>query len=212
MFIDSKWKIISEIANSPCSPTDLALKTGTTVANISSQLKLLEALDFISQEKLSNIGKGEPRKLYSIKKEFAYLIISTRSAVGKKMIRLDEKTIPFFSVWLLPDQSVQQILIKFYLEYEGLLSDAVSLGYLGIKDNELELLLIHETPQNAYFLNERNITRLEKTYKLKVHINTKEEFNRGLKNNEPYFTSSLKKVFLLLDKEDYQTKLKKGGA
>src|SRR3990172_2029627 len=96
IFFDSKWSILTELSHAPMSPSELAQKTGTSLANISTQLRLLEALDFIEKERLTNTAKGKPRKLYSLKKEFAYLVLGTRSAIGKKMIKLDSETMPFF--------------------------------------------------------------------------------------------------------------------
>ena len=71
LFVDSKWSIITELAKKPLSPSELAKKTNTTLSNISAQIRLLEALDIVKEEKLGNVAKGEARKLYSLKKEIS---------------------------------------------------------------------------------------------------------------------------------------------
>ena len=85
IFSESKWKILTELSQGSLSPSELAKKTGTSLANISTQVRLLEALGFIDKKKLINRAKGEPRKIYSLKKEFAYMILGTKTVMGKKM-------------------------------------------------------------------------------------------------------------------------------
>ncbi len=210
IFLDSKWQILTELSHTSLSPTELAKKTGTSVANISVQLRLLEALDFIEKEKLSNVARGEPRKLFSLKKEFAYLILGTKSVSGKKMFRLDSENMPFFTLWLINETNIPYVLMKLFLDNEYLLKDCLSIGYLGTKAEEIELLIIHQNPQQLYHLNEKRITRNDKAYKIKAHLHTKEAFQQGVNNKEEYFLSVLKKVFILFDKENIVSKPKKG--
>lgn len=211
IFTDSKWRILTELSHNSLSPTALAKKTGTSIANISTQLRLLEALDFIEKEKLSNVGKGEPRKLYSLKKEFAYLIIATKSVIGKKMFKLDSESMMFVSVWMIPDSQAPYLLMKLYCEHESLLKDSISIGYLGMRGDELEIVVIHEHPGQVHSLNEKHVTRNDKTYKIKAHAHSMHDFENGVKNKDEYFTSIIKKVFIIKDKDNFLSKLKKGG-
>ena len=211
IFVDSKWRILTELSHCSLSPTALAKKTGTSIANISTQLRLLEALDFVGKEKLSNVGKGEPRKLYSLKKEFAYLILATKSVIGKKMFKLDQESMMFVSVWLISDSNAPYLLVKLYFNHEALLKDSISIGYLGMRGEELEIVIIHEQPSQVHSLNEKHITKNDKTYKIKSHVHTKHDFENGVKNKDEYFTSIIKKVFIIKDKDNFLSKLKKGG-
>jgi DNA-binding HxlR family transcriptional regulator len=210
IFTESRWNILTELSRSSLSPSELARRTGTTIANISTQLRLLEALDFIEREKLSNTAKGEPRKLYSLKKDFSYLILASKAAVGKKLFKIDSELMPFFSVWMINESHAPHLILKFYLEHEAKLANAKVLGYLGARGDELELLIIHPDPGSINELNGRHLTRKDKTYKIKVHMHTAEDFAKGIANKEDYFVSILRKVFIVMDKDNVVTKLKKG--
>jgi hypothetical protein len=211
VFTDSKWQILTELSHNALSPSELAKKTGTSLPNISTQLRLLEALDFIEEEKLNNVAKGEPRKLYSLKKDFAYLILGSKTVIGKKMFKLDTELKFFFSVWMINDLNAPHLLIKLYIENEHIFKESLALGYLAIKGDELEILVITPNPEAFHNHKGAQITWHEKTYNVKAHIHTKEEFENGVANNDEYFNSLLKKIFILIDKDNVLSKLKKGG-
>jgi DNA-binding transcriptional ArsR family regulator len=211
LFIDSKWKILTELGKSSLSPSELAQKTGTSVANISSQLKILEAMEFIEQERLTNVNKGEPRKLYSLKKEFAYIILSTKSSMGKKLIKLDNEVMPFFAIWFINESFAPYLISKLYFNNEAIFREALSYSYLGSNENVFEMLIIHPNPQIVFPINEKQIAWRDKIFKINIHAHTKEVFAAGYNSKEEYFTSVLKKAFILSDRENFLTKLKRGG-
>jgi len=211
LFLDSKWNILTELSHSSLSPTELAIKTKTSIANISAQLRLLEALDFIEKEKLGNIMKGQPRRLYSLKKDFAYLVLGSKSVIGKKLLKLDNEAMPFFSVWLINDSTAPYVLIKFFLDNEQLLKDASSLGYLGIRGDELEVIIIHPIPANLQVLQEKQVVKNDKVYKIRAHVHSKDDIETGISKKDEYFTSILRKVFIVFDRDNTLSKLKKGG-
>jgi len=129
IFTDSKWRIITELSHNSLSPTNLAKKTGTSLPNISTQLKLLEALDFVEKNKLNNVGKGNPRKIYSLKKEFAYVIVGTKNAVGKRMIKLNSDSKFFFSSLLISEQKAGYLLVKLFFVIFFYLKSSTKLKY-----------------------------------------------------------------------------------
>ncbi len=210
IFFDSKWQILTELSHAALSPTELAKKTGTSLPNISTQIRLLEALDFIEKEKLSNTLKGQPRKRYSLKKDFAYLIIGARSAIGKKMLRLDNETMPFFTPWLINDNAVSFLLIKLFLEFEHQMKEAISFGYLGRQEEEIEILIIHDNPETLEMFHNKHMQRGDKNYRINAHIHTSEAFHNGLMANDPYFVNTLKKVFVINEKGGFLSIHKKG--
>lgn len=210
IFSDSKWKILSELSHGPLSPTELANKTKTTIANISTQIRLLEALDFIEEKKLDNVEKGQPRKLYSMKKCFAYLILGTKQITAKKMLNLNNSSMPFFNIWMISDPLVPPIILRFYLENESALKDADSFGYLGLKRDDLDFLVIHNNPDSLRNLIGKEYTREGKTYRVNMHLHTMETFNAGITNKEEYFTSLLRRVFVITDSREAVTSLKIG--
>lgn len=209
MFIDSKWKILTELAKSSSSPTDLAKRTGTTVANISVQLKLLEALGFVDIEKLTNTRKGEARKLYSQKKQFCYLILSSYPTIGKKMIELDDETMPYFGAWLIKDQDASKVLIKLFCSNDRFMEIAQSIGYLGMKDNVIEIIVFCPEPENTQLAQTR-FFQSGKSYEIKVHSHRSDDFIIGLEKKEEYFVNAMRKVFVLKDQGNIMSKMKKG--
>ena len=56
---DSKWNIIKELSEKEQTPTELADKTKTTLANISQQLRLLEAYGIVKKERTESSKKPE---------------------------------------------------------------------------------------------------------------------------------------------------------
>ncbi|MFH2020137.1 MAG: winged helix-turn-helix domain-containing protein [archaeon] len=209
MFTESKWKILTELAKSASSPSQLAKSTGTSVANISVQLKLLEAMGFVRIEKLSNISKGEPRKLYSLNRAICYMILSTSQTSGKKLIELEDDMIPYFSVWLLKDNDISRVLIK-YLCSNEVLQESSSLGYLGLKDGIIELVALHPDPAKLHELSERNVSFFQKNFIIQLHSHSIEDFRKGFENKEEYFNNTIKRVFILKDRDNVLSKMKKG--
>ena len=66
--------------------------------------------------------------------------------------------------------------------------------------------------QSEYqILNNKKITSEGKEYGINAHIHSKDAFVNGINNNDTYFKSILHKVFILWDKENFMSNLKKGG-
>jgi len=211
IFTDSKWRILTELSHKSQSPTELSKRTGTSLPNISTQLKLLEALDFVKKEKLTNFEKGQPRKIYSMKKEFAYIVLGTKTAIGKKLFILNSDSKFFFSTLLLNDPSSIYVLIRLFMEHEELIKSCDVFGYIGLKNNVHEILIIHDDSSKANVLKDKEIIKNGIKSIINPHIHTKESFVNGINNNDPYFKSVLKKVYLLVDKDNFLSNIKKGG-
>ena len=210
IFTDSKWRILTELSHHPLSPTDLSEKTGTSLPNISTQLKLLEALDFVEKEKLSNFEKGQARKLYSLKKEFAYVILGTKTTMGKKMFKLNPELKFFFSCLMLNDSSASSFLIKVFLENEELCKEIVSCGYLGVNEATYEILIIADNPSKFESLKDKEVHKSGKKYYLNSFIHSKDDLVNGINKNDQYFKSLLKRVNILIDKDNFLSDIKKG--
>lgn len=211
IFTDSKWRILTELSNRPLSPSDLSEKTGTSLPNISTQLKLLEALDFVEKEKLDNFEKGQARKIYSLKKEFAYLVVGTKTVMGKKMFKLNPELKFLFSCLLLNDSFATYVLIKLFLEHEILFKDSISFGYLGITENTYEILIIDNNISKFSEIKNKEIQRNEKTFPINFHVHKKDDFANGINNNDQYFKSLLKRVNILIDRDNFLSDIKKGA-
>jgi len=94
-----KWEIIEEISKNPCSPSELAKKLNTTVANISQQLRLLQTAGLTKRKKISQLKPGKPRTQFSLADDFAVVIVAAPGLTRKKLIRLDAEQKKTLKKW-----------------------------------------------------------------------------------------------------------------
>lgn len=112
MFTDQKWNILRELSIEPQSPIQLSQKLSTTMANISQQLKLLEAVNLVKKEKIRNRDKGKPRTMFSLNGDYAFMIPVTQKFADKKLIRTSDHQRSILRIWFL--EKNQQDIEKFY--------------------------------------------------------------------------------------------------
>ena len=129
--------------------------------------------------------------------------------MGKKMFKLNPELKFLFTSLLLNDPFVTYILVKTFIEYEEIISESI-LGYIGFKDDNYELFLIHDNPEKLEFLRNKELSRNGKKFQIKSHIHTKQAVLEGVKNNDQYFQSLIKRVYILIDKDNFLTEIKKG--
>lgn len=95
-----KWEIIETIAKQPSSPTELAKKLNTSVANISQQLRLLQTAGLINKKKISQLKPGKPRAQFSLADDFCMIISFSQDLVKKKLIRLTTEQKKVIKKWV----------------------------------------------------------------------------------------------------------------
>ncbi|MBN1503220.1 winged helix-turn-helix transcriptional regulator [Candidatus Woesearchaeota archaeon] len=213
VFLESRWKLLNELSDKPLSPTELSKKIGSTIANVSTQLRLLEALDFITKSREKSYSVGKPAVLYSLKKEFAYLTIVSNSLVGKRLIKLDYFHNIVLNIWFINDYKVHYYLQKFFFQFEHILTGCDAFGYLDMNPTELEILILCSNPnehQNL-FADARIEKQGEEAKKIKASIHSIEDIKRGLENRDKYFTSLINQVVILRDIKGDLIKIKKEG-
>jgi len=81
------------------SPIELSEKSGTSMANISQQLRFLEMAGIVSSKRLPNRDKGQPRILYSLTGNNTFLISASMGFVEKRLINLTEKRKALLKIW-----------------------------------------------------------------------------------------------------------------
>ena len=104
MFSDQKWNILKSLSEGKFSPMQLAEKLDTTIANISQQLRLLEAADLVKKEKIKNRDRGKPRALFSLTQEYAYLIPTMNNFANKKLLKVTDHHKIILSIWFLENE------------------------------------------------------------------------------------------------------------
>ena len=96
-----RWKMLEFLMKQPSSPLELSLKMKTSVAYISQQLKLLEAVGLVSKERTGLAERGKPRTLFSITKELAHISVLSKNATVKKLLALTDYHKSIINIWLV---------------------------------------------------------------------------------------------------------------
>ena len=162
MFTEQKWNILQELALLPQSPLQLSQKLNTTMANISQQLKLLEAVNLVQKEKIRNRDKGKPRTLFSLKGEYAFLIPVTKHFAQKKLIYTNEHQKAILRIWFLENN--QERIEKWYWEIKE-------------KLKEVHSVVVDQTSNKIYVMSDskEHARELSKGKDLVIeHLSTKE--------------------------------------
>jgi DNA-binding transcriptional regulator GbsR (MarR family) len=118
MISGSKWQIIELLSERSHSPTEIAGKTRTSLANISQQLRLLEVTGLVKKEKQQSRAKGKPHMLFSLNSDFLYIVSMFSGFSGKKLMPASEHQKAVAKIWSLAKPEIQQNLEKLFLEIE----------------------------------------------------------------------------------------------
>lgn len=136
LFVATKWAVLKEIAKQPLSPMQLAERLDTSIANISSQLRLLEAAQLVEKERTGKAKAGKPRSLFSLSRDFAHVSAATRDGLTfKELISLQHHQKTTIAVWSMP-KHYQQPLLTFLFTHPELFSQDV---YATTKDTTITL-------------------------------------------------------------------------
>jgi hypothetical protein len=90
LFSGSKWQIIELISTEPKTPEEIANSLGTTVANVSQQLKLLEFAGLVKRNKIQDKRIGKPKTMLTTDGGFGYLVFSSKSVCAKTLLQFDD--------------------------------------------------------------------------------------------------------------------------
>ena len=142
-FSNSKWDILSELAKEPRSPMQLAKVFDTSIANISQQLRLMEAMNLVAKTKIQNKEKGKPRMQYSIKNELIYLVRLGKNFAKKEFLEPEPFNTFTFNVLATQSKKDQFYLMKFFWENSEVLANA-SIGLFKNNDETIELFVVTE--------------------------------------------------------------------
>jgi DNA-binding transcriptional regulator GbsR (MarR family) len=87
----TKWEILVILADKPSSPTELAEKLNTTIANISQQIRLLQTAGLIKKQRTGFGQPGKPRMLFSLSDDYALITVLSKGFAKKKLIQISQK-------------------------------------------------------------------------------------------------------------------------
>lgn len=121
LFSDAKWEILSELGKTPQSPSELSKKFGTTISNITQQLKLLEYSGLVGKKKGISIGPGKKKTIYRIKDDKTFVISLSSNGVKKKELKKNPRQSVMTNIWLYAKEEDKYFIEKFFWENEFLL-------------------------------------------------------------------------------------------
>ena len=153
MFSEQKWNILRSLSSERLSPLQLADKLNTTIANISQQLRLLQAANLVKKEKIKNRDKGKPRTLFSLTEDCAYLIPTMQNFTDKKLLRVTEHHKTILKIWFLENQELHLFIEKLYWKIEPHLKEVQAIGF---NEPSKELFIFADKPSEIEKLIGKN--------------------------------------------------------
>ena len=147
LFTEQRWNILKSLSEDKYSPLQLAEKSNTTMANMSQQLRLLEASNLVKKEKISNRDKGKPRTLFSLSGDYAYLISTMNGFADKKLKKLDNFHKVLFRVWFLGDSNLGYYTEKFIWSIESYVKD-IDLIIIKNEENYVRVIMASKNPKS----------------------------------------------------------------
>gem|GEM_PF-6159346 len=123
MFVEQKWNILRELSSEPRSPLQLSESLNTSMANISQQLRLLEAANLVGKHKIKNRDKGKPRSMFSLTGDYGYLIAASRGFANKGLLTLDDQKRAILQIWFVKNANLHQPLQQMYWSLVPFLDD-----------------------------------------------------------------------------------------
>lgn len=139
LFTASKWDILQAISLKPSSPLEIAKKQGTTIANVSQQLRLLEAAGLVIKKRIANSMAGKPRALFSLKRDICYLTLVTNGVAKKDLVPLQKDQTFLSRVWLLKTPELTKPLALFFYGNEKFLNKLTNLYFKSIQGKTISL-------------------------------------------------------------------------
>jgi hypothetical protein len=210
IFVSNRWNLLKEIAECPQSPSDLALKTNTSLSNITQQLKLLEAYKIIRKEKSEEKNAGKPRTIYYLNVEIAYSIILKNGKAERKLFYIDNNNIMFFNIMFNMNPEDLMFILKFSFKYEEVLKKCKAIGFLKSSRDSIELFLVTDYLEEIrskfsnIFIDDHN----GKTKKIINWSHNEFEINDGLGRKDKYFMDMIKNVQAIHDPAGLFLKIK----
>ncbi len=146
LFAEQKWNILQHLAREKYSPLQLAELSNTSMANISQQLRLLEAANLVKKEKIKNRDKGKPRTLFSLTNEYGYLVTVMDNFAEKRLLQLTPHHKNMLKIWFLKNSELHVAAEHAYGLLEPMIKRMQAL-VLVEHDDHAEFILVGPKPQ-----------------------------------------------------------------
>jgi len=178
MFTEQKWNILKCLSEEKFSPFQLAEKLNTTMANISQQLRLLEASNLVKKEKIKNRDKGKPRTLFSLTYDHAYLISAMNSFADKRLLKVTDHHKVILRIWFLENGELQYEMERLYWSIHNYIK-------------QIDLIAINENTKEVLFISDKakELEKIVKNNPLNVNVFSKKDAERLIKQGKGPFSS-----------------------
>lgn len=173
LYTAAKWEILKVLATEKKSPIELAESANTSVSNISQSLRFLELAGIVKSERLGNRDKGQPRVVYSLASDNAFIILTAKNFVDKKQIKVDTHKKALLKIWFYENESLHQ-----YIEQ----------GFLNIEENLGSI--------KGIFLNKNSVSEI------KLHIVQNDSSKKEFKEITAKYEGISKKVKYVISTEE----------
>lgn len=207
--IKPEWDIIEQIAKGNTHPQFIAKKLGTSISSIIQKLKILEAYGLVKKYKESQ-GKHKRRIAYKLAEDFAIVAIATQGNAGisfLKPLKKEDKLLVAF----LQNTNIREAVIKALCQNQYLFK-AISIGFVSLTNDNIELLLVMQTPEQVEEIKKNSqgvkVLTIQGEKKLLLHVHTKQEIKEGLEKNNPHFVGLIDVTKPIID-DGFLTQLKK---
>lgn len=201
MFTEQKWNILKCLSNGKFSPLQLAEKLNTTMANISQQLRLLEAVNLVKKEKIKNRDKGKPRRLFSLTDDYVYLIPTMRSFANKRLLKATDHHKIILKIWFLENPELHYALEKIYWKIEPYIKQ---IDAIAVNEKSKEIIIISD--------KEKEIKKaITQNKSISIKTISKEDAEKLIKQSKEPF-SSLNELTAIYDPNNMLQNNKGGDA
>ncbi|MGV8169326.1 MAG: helix-turn-helix domain-containing protein [Candidatus Nanoarchaeia archaeon] len=179
LFTSAKWDVLKALSASKKSPIELAEYANTSVSNISQSLRFLELAGIVKSERIGNRDKGQPRVVYSLSAESAYIILTAKNLVNKKTIKIDEHKKMLLNIWFYDDDSMHPFLEAALPQIEENLEDieGVFLDKASLMD--IKIMIISREKSGKKEFKELTIKKNGAVRKVKFALITRESLARS---------------------------------
>jgi predicted transcriptional regulator len=182
LFTSAKWDILKSLASSKKSPIELAEQANTSISNISQSLRFLELAGIVKSERLSNRDKGQPRVVYSLASESAYIILTSKNFVNKKTINIDDHKKILLNIWFYENENLHFFLENAISTLEESLEDISGIFFDKTSLSELRLAVVMKEKTQKKEFKELSLKNKGLTKKVKYFLVGKEVIQKSLNN------------------------------
>jgi len=127
----ARWRVIQALAKRDSTPSELAKKFETSIANITQQLSKLESEGLVKRAGVKRQGVGRPFTRYSLDRGFVLLIGAIPGKAEKVLLEADENIRLHLNIWSIPQKEYHYYIEKFWWEIQDYLDSIEALAVFG---------------------------------------------------------------------------------